>query len=75
MEETIKCESDFSISAVGDSGDSIGIAQINLPSHPEISKLQALEPEFSIEFMAKEFKAGHARLWSCWRMQHPRESS
>mgnify|MGYP003403430693 FL=1 len=51
----------------GSREDSWGIAQINLYWHPEVSKAQALDPEFAIDFMAKRFKAGKASEWTCWR--------
>lgn len=67
MEEVISCESEWDIHAVGDHGHSIGLAQINLPSHPEITKEQAENPEFAIAWMADEWSAGHQRLWTCYR--------
>lgn len=50
--------------------ESYGLAQINLPAHPEISYAQATTPEFAIEFMAKEMADGKASEWSCWRKLH-----
>ena len=67
MLATAKCESGLNISAIGDGGLSIGIVQIHLPAHPEITKEQALNPVFSIDFMAKEFKKGNQWKWTCWR--------
>lgn len=68
LTNVLTCESRLSASAVGDSGASYGVAQINLPSHPTISKEEALDPEFAINFAAKEFSVGHASLWSCYRI-------
>lgn len=65
---TLKCESGLSPSAVGDSGASYGIAQINLPSHPNITKEQALDPKFAVRFAAKEFAAGNQSAWTCWKL-------
>ena len=67
MLATAKCESELNPLAIGDKGQSIGIAQIHLPAHPEITKEQALNPIFSIDFMAKEFKKGNKWKWTCWR--------
>lgn len=67
MARTIKCESSMNPKAVGDHGTSFGLAQIHLVDHPEVSKEQALDPYFSIEFMAREFSKGNARLWSCYK--------
>ena len=51
----------------GSREDSWGIAQINLRWHPEVTKEQALDPEFAIDFMAKRIEAGKAVEWTCWR--------
>lgn len=47
--------------------DSWGLAQIHLPSHPSISKKEATDPAFAIDFMAKGFASGDEWMWSCWR--------
>ncbi len=62
------CESNFNPNAIGDGGRSFGLAQIHLPAHPQISKEEALDPEFAIEFMAKNIKTGNGNMWTCWRM-------
>ena len=46
--------------------DSWGIAQINLPSHPSITRAQALDPYWSIEWAAQKFKI-NPRIWTCAR--------
>lgn len=48
--------------------DSWGLAQIHLPSHPDITKEQAKDPEFAIEFMAKNFADGKQNMWSCYKI-------
>lgn len=70
--ETIRCESRFknvqsSIVSNGIREDSWGIVQIHLPSHPTISKQQALQPEFALEWMVKQFSNGKAKQWTCYR--------
>ena len=72
MVETIECETDFSnvqsdITQNGVREDSWGIAQINLRWHPNVTKQQALTPEFAVEFMAKMFSQGKAERWTCFR--------
>ena len=67
--KTLQCESGLISDAVGDKGLAIGVAQIRLDYHPDITKAEALDPFFSINFAAKEFAAGHASEWSCWREQ------
>lgn len=46
--------------------DSWGIAQIHLPAHPEISKEQALDPKWSIDWAAFQFSEGHQDMWTYW---------
>ena len=45
---------------------SYGLAQIHLPDHPEVSYKQAIDPNFSIEFMAKNISQGHGEMWTCF---------
>lgn len=45
--------------------DSWGLSQIHLPSHPNITKEQAQNPDFSIAFMAKHL--GRDVTWSCYK--------
>jgi len=41
---------------------SFGIAQIHLPDHPDVTKEQALDPAFAINFMAKNWDTTR---WYC----------
>ena len=71
---TLKCESDFYNgqsyvkNSTGPNGreNSWGVAQIHLPSHPEISKEQALNPFWSINWMVDEWLKGNEWKWTCW---------
>lgn len=47
----------------GSREQSFGVAQIHLPDHPDITKDEATDPEFSVEFMAKQFALGNQRQW------------
>lgn len=75
MINTINCEnpnwdSDLQSKVITKSGnreESYGLAQINLPSHPDISYAQATDPEFSINYMATQMAKGKASQWSCYR--------
>jgi hypothetical protein len=46
---------------------SYGVAQIHLPDHPEITYEQAIDPEFSVAYMASEFSKGRAKQWMGYR--------
>lgn len=63
---TIECESDFNPEAIGDRGESFGIAQIHLSSNQDVSKEQALDYRFSLQWMASEWQKHHERKWTCF---------
>ena len=64
---TIDCESGFRASVLGDDGQSLGVAQIDLKYHPDITRAEAMEPYWSILWMAYEWQHNKADMWSCWR--------
>ena len=68
MWRTLRCESGLRPDAIGDGGKSYGIAQIHLPSHPTVTKDQALDKEFAIEWMAQKFSEKKQRMWTCYRI-------
>lgn len=47
--------------------NSWGLAQIYLPAHQDVTREQALDPRFALQWMAKEFSKGNQHLWSCAR--------
>jgi hypothetical protein len=65
--DTMYCESRFAANAIGDKGTSFGIAQIHLSSHPGITREEALNPFFAIDWAASQFAAGNQNIWSCYR--------
>ena len=67
MKRVIQCESQWNPRAIGDSGTSYGLAQIHLPAHPDVTKEQALNPEFAIRWMGEQWGEGNARAWTCFR--------
>jgi hypothetical protein len=67
MTKVIKCESEGKSSAIGDGGHSYGLVQIHLPSHPEVTKEQALDPEFATQFLAKGIHNKQLHQWTCGR--------
>lgn len=64
--DTLRCESNFNAAAVGDYGTSYGVAQIHLSAHPEITKKEALDPLWAIDWAARQFKVGNATMWTCY---------
>ncbi|MEX2053938.1 MAG: hypothetical protein WD883_00060 [Candidatus Colwellbacteria bacterium] len=65
MVATAKCESGLKPDAIGDDGASIGLFQIHLPSHPDVTKEEALDPYFAVEWSAKKFKI-NPFIWVCY---------
>ena len=65
MNIAVKCESQFHPNAVGDNGKSFGLVQIYLPAHPQISKEEAMDVDFALDFLAKNLKAGRSGMWTC----------
>ena len=70
---TIQCECSFNPNAIGDNGTSFGLAQIHLPAHPNITKEQALDPKFAIEFITSEFQKGNQWKWTCYKKLYPNQ--
>ena len=63
---TARCESGLRPGAIGDGGHSFGLFQIHLPSHPSVTRDQALDPEWAVEWAAQKFKIDPS-IWTCYR--------
>lgn len=50
----------------GERERSYGLVQIHLPDHPEVSYVQAIDPDFSLNWAAQKISTGWT-LWSCWK--------
>jgi hypothetical protein len=60
----IWCESRFvSQQSAIPNEPSFGLAQIHLPSHPNVTKEQAMDAYFSIDYMIELYKKEGARPW------------
>lgn len=68
MAQIIQCESSGNVAAIGDGGTSYGLVQIHLPAHPSVTKEQALDPVWAINFLARELSKGNGRIWTCYRL-------
>lgn len=64
-----KCESDFNKNALHSSEKeySLGIFQINLKAHKDITEEQALNPFFNINWAIEQMAQGKWSMWTCWR--------
>ncbi len=63
---TAQCESSLRPGVTGDGGNSIGLFQIHLPSHPQVTKEEAFDAYWSAEWSAKKFKI-NPNIWTCYR--------
>ena len=68
LEAIAKCESNFNPKAIGDHGKSIGVFQIHLPAHPDVSKVQALDPFYSLAWAIDKYVNGEIGIWTCWKI-------
>lgn len=74
MRTTIQCESGGSTTIQsrhrrpdGSREESYGLVQIYLPAHPHVSKEQAIDPVFAIDFLASNLAKGKGHMWTCIR--------
>lgn len=70
MARLILCESQNNPLAenISEVEESYGLVQINLKAHPHITKEQATDPEFAIDFMAKNLAKGREEMWyNCYQ--------
>lgn len=65
--ETAKCESSLRPEVVGDDGESYGLFQIHLISHPTVTEELAFDPVWAAEWSAKKF-AKNPHIWTCYRL-------
>lgn len=68
MTDIIMCESSMNPNAenITQREESFGLVQINRLAHPHITEEQAKEPEFAVEFLAKNLSLGKGKMWSCY---------
>lgn len=67
MAKIVRCESGWRTDAHNPNGeDSWGLVQINLRAHKDIAKEQATDPDFALDFLAKNLSKGHGKLWTCY---------
>ncbi len=62
----VECESGFDETQIGDNGQSFGIWQIYLPSHPNVTKTQAQDPYWATEWSMLRLKKT-PEIWTCYR--------
>lgn len=74
MHKIINCESHYDTKiqsgyyANGVREKSFGLVQINLPSHADITYEQAIDPDFSLNFLAENLSKGKGNMWSCFKI-------
>lgn len=68
LHSVISCESRYNPMAHNSIGEnSWGLVQINLNAHKSITVEQATDPNYAIDFLAKNISKGNGRIWTCFR--------
>ena len=65
MWRIVVCESGGNPEARNPTSTATGLVQILLSVHPDISEEQALDPVFSLEYLAANLAAGRESMWVC----------
>lgn len=66
MHKLVSCESGYNPIIVNSNARefSVGLSQINLKAHTNITREQAENPDFALDFMASNIKKGYAKtMW------------
>lgn len=71
MKDVINCESSWNPLALKSTNRefSVGLSQINLKAHPDITVAQAQSPEFALTYLAKGLSTS-PNMWSCYTQLH-----
>lgn len=65
MWRIVYCESGGRADAKNPTSSATGVVQILLSAHPDITRDQALDPDFSLDWMANHLSQGHDGMWVC----------
>lgn len=67
VKRIINCESNWNTNAIRSTSReySVGLSQINLRAHKDITIAEAKDPEFAITYLASNLANGNASMWSC----------
>jgi len=68
IKQVVWHESHYNRYDIGDDGNAYGLVQINRIYHPNITKEQAQDPHFALDFLAKSIKNGQGRKWTGYRV-------
>ena len=66
LNKIIYCESGWDALREGDNGKSIGLWQIHLPAHKDVTKKLAQDPFWSTDWAFKKIEQGQIQIWSCY---------
>ena len=68
VDRVIQCESRYNPNAHNSVGEnSWGLVQINLNAHPDITKEQAIDTNFAINYLVKNISEGNGKMWTCYQ--------
>jgi hypothetical protein len=71
MKRIVKCESSWDSLAINSNKReySVGLSQINLKAHKDITKEQAEDPAFALNYLAQGLSTNHGSQWSCYKVK------
>lgn len=74
MFKTVDCETGHTfktnLRSLVPKEQSFGLSQIFLPANLDVSMAEAKDPDFALNFMAKNFSKKLERKWTCWRNKY-----
>lgn len=77
VQTVIDCESggdptiqSYAYKKDGTRENSWGLVQWNLDANPQITKAQALNPDWALPAMLRAWSEGHSTLWSCYKIYY-----
>lgn len=70
MSDIVSCESGWDLTAhkLTQKENSWGLVQINLKAHINITKAEAVDPIFSLQYLAQNISTGNSSMWTCTRI-------
>lgn len=67
VKKIINCESSWNPNAlkITSREHSVGLVQINLKAHTDVTNAQAKDPTFAISYLAQNLSEGNGHMWTC----------
>lgn len=75
MKRIVKCESSWDATAnnyrpkAKHPEISVGLVQLNLMAHKDVTKEKAEDPTFALNYLAKQLSTNHGSQWACYKVK------